>query len=299
MKKLNVVFALLLLFGCSAQEANTEESLESTAPTVIEAAPLQLSDDIVAGIMQSIPSPIETSLLIKETGAAYSVSSLNDPTIVTTYNDSYRQALNLGVYSTDLGFANLYDKNQDVLNFLNSVKTLADKLNIGQFFDYKTIKELASSSGNVEKLLQLTQQNFERINSHLNDQKRENLSILILTGGWTEALYLTTLVHQKTKNKKLKEKIGEQKVALDQILLVLDFYKNKPNFPSLIADLKELQKVYNRVEIKTISTGKPVTKEVNGELVVEDATVSQINITDADVDLITSLTKSIRSKIIK
>ncbi|MCU0449536.1 MAG: hypothetical protein MUC97_06760 [Bernardetiaceae bacterium] len=300
MKKLNLVFALLLLFGCSAQVANTDESRETTeVPTVVETSPVQLSDDIVAGIMQSIPSPIETSLLIKETGAAYSVSNLNDPTIVTTYNDSYRQALNLGVYSTDLGFANLYDKNQDVLNFLNSVKTLADKLNIGQFFDYKTIKELASSSGNVEKLLQLTQQNFERINSHLNDQKRENLSILILTGGWTEALYLTTLVHQKTKNKKLKEKIGEQKVALDQILLVLDFYKNKPNFPSLIADLKELQKVYNRVEIKTISTGKPVTKEVNGELVVEDATVSQINISDADVDLITSLTKSIRSKIIK
>ncbi len=297
MKKLYFVFTLVLLFGCGANEANTRESIDP--PTNEQVEMPQISDDIVANIMQSIPSPIETSLLIKETGAPYNVSTLNDPNVMTAYNDSYRQALNLGVYSTDLGFSNLYDKNQDVLNFLNAVKGLADKLSIGQFFDYKTIKELASSSGNVDKLLQLTQQNFEKINSHLNDQKRENLSILILTGGWTEALYLTTLVHQKTNNKKLKEKIGEQKVALDQILLVLDIYKTKPNFPGLIADLKELQKVYNRVEIKTSSTGKPITKEVNGELVVEDATISQINIKDADVELITSLVKSIRNKIIK
>jgi len=302
MKRLYLLFSLVLMLACGANtpDRNTQQSTndEFTGTSASEFTLPQISDDLVANIMQSIPSPIETSFLIKGIGAPYNVSNLNDPNLVTNYNTNYSQALNLGVYSTDLGFANLYDKNQDVLNYLNAVKKLADNLGIGQYFDYKTIKELASSSGNVEQLLQLTQQNLEKIHNHLNEQKRESLTILILTGGWVEALYLTTLVHQKSNNKELKDRIGEQKIALEQILTILDVYKTKPNFATLIADLKELNKIYSKVQIKT-TVGKPTQKVVNGEIITEDNTVSTVIIQDADVQAITSMVKSIRNKIIK
>jgi hypothetical protein len=96
----------------------------------------------------------------------------------------------------------------------------------------------------------------------------------------------------------LKEKIGEQKIALDQILLVLDIYKTKPNFNGLIADLKELQKIYNRVEIKTI-VKPPIIRDVGGEITIVDQNESQVNIKDADLESISSLLKSIRNKVIK
>jgi hypothetical protein len=288
----------MLACGANTPESNTQQVVNNAPDAASEAALPQISDDLVANIMQSIPSPIETSFLIKAIGAPYNVSNLNDHNLVTNYNTNYSQALNLGVYSTDLGFANLYDKNQDVLNYLNAVKKLADNLGIGQYFDYKTIKELASSSGNVEQLLQLTQQNLEKIHNHLNEQKRESLTILILTGGWVEALYLTTLVNQKANNKELRDRIGEQKIALEQILTILDVYKTKPNFATLIADLKELSKIYSKVQIKT-TVGKPTQKVVNGEIITEDNTVSTIIIQDADVQAITSMVKSIRNKIIK
>jgi hypothetical protein len=184
------------------------------------------------------------------------------------------------------------------LDFLDAVKDLAEKLSIGQFFDYNTIKKLAQSSSNLDSLLRITQQNFEKINVHLQDQKRENLSILILTGGWIEGLYLSSLVYEKTKNPQLREKIGEQKLALEQILLVLDVYKTKPNFSVLIDDLKELQKIYNRVKI-TIQQGEPVMVEKNGELVIEQGTVSTVEIDEKDLESILSLLKSIRNKNIK
>lgn len=300
MKRLYLSFSLVLMLACGANtpESNSQQVVNNAPDAASEAALPQISDDLVANIMQSIPSPIETSFLIKGIGAPYNVSNLNDHNLVTNYNTNYSQALNLGVYSTDLGFANLYDKNQDVLNYLNAVKKLADNLGIGQYFDYKTIKELASSSGNVEQLLQLTQQNLEKIHNHLNEQKRESLTILILTGGWVEALYLTTLVNQKANNKELRDRIGEQKIALEQILTILDVYKTKPNFATLIADLKELNKIYSKVQIKT-TVGKPTQKVVNGEIITEDNTVSTIIIQDADVQAITSMVKSIRNKIIK
>lgn len=300
MKRLYLSFSLVLVLACGANTAdnNKQQAADPLVQAANEPALPQISDDLVANIMQSIPSPIETSFLIKGIGAPYNVSNLNDHNLVSNYNTNYSQALNLGVYSTDLGFANLYDKNQDVLNYLNAVKKLADNLGIGQYFDYKTIKELASTSGNVEQLLQLTQQNLEKIHNHLNEQKRESLTILILTGGWVEALYLTTLVYQKTNNKELRDRIGEQKIALEQILTILDVYKTKPNFANLIADLKELSKIYSKVQIKT-TVGKPTQKVVNGEIITEDNTVSTVIIQDADVQEITSMVRSIRNKIIK
>ena len=160
----------------------------------------------------------------------------------------------------------------------------------------------------------MTQKNFERINGHLQEEKREYQSILILTGGWVEAVYLTTLVHKQTKDQvakggantaksqeklnKLAEKIGEQKLTLEQILLVLDIFKTKPNFGGLITDLKELQKIYARVEIITKNL-PPILKQQGDELIVQDVTESHVNITDQDLEAIASLIQSIRNKIIK
>jgi len=254
--------------------------------------------DDVSNILQSIPSPIEISFLIKETSSQYNGSSLNNPKFVENYTMSHKKALNLGIYSTDLGYANLYEKNQDVINYLDAVRSLANGLNIGQFFDYDAVKKLASSSSNLPELLKQTQQNMDLINKHLKDQNRENMSILILTGGWLEAMYLTTLVYEQTPNAKLKEKIGEQKIAVEQIQKVLDFYKTQPNFEGIAADMKQLSAVYSKITITT-SKGKSLVTESNGTLIYNSDAVSSVQITDKDISLIASLVKGIRGKMVK
>lgn len=261
-------------------------------------------DDIISTILQSIPSPLELSQLIKEVGTDYNLNFLNASTSVNNYNTSYRQALNLGIYSTDLGYCNLYNKNQDILNYLSSVKDLANDLGIGQYFDAETIKKLVGDRNNLEALINTTQQNFEKINTHLREEKREYQSVLLLTGGWVESVYITTLVYKQTKAKggakveKLKEKIGEQKLTLEQLVLVLEIYKSKPSFDGLVADFKELQKVYNRVQIVT-KKGTTTMKVINGEPVAESTDVTTVTMSDADLELIAAQLANIRNKIIK
>ncbi|MDW7690323.1 hypothetical protein R9C00_23830 [Flammeovirgaceae bacterium SG7u.111] len=295
------IFTIAFLLGCGDNNASNEEQgneVKHDKEVVVEELAPQLSDDIINDILQSIPSPLEISLLIKEVGTVYQKSDLNDYNNVSRYNSSFKQALNLGIYGTDLGYANIYNKNQDALSYLNSVQKLAEGISIGQFFDYNTLKQLAESADeNLDELLRTTTANFEKINYHLRQQKREYLSILLLTGGWVEALYLTTMVHDRTKNEVLREKIGEQKIVLDRILLVLDVYKDRRDFPELINDLKELQKIYDQIEIETVY-GQPTMVEKDGMLVVVDNTKSVVKITDRDIDSITSLLKSIRRKII-
>jgi hypothetical protein len=311
MKKLYLAaFTVALLLGCGDNNAEESKTSVANVATTDKAANTELtadqvgklSDDIINDIIQSIPSPLEISMLLKETGIPYTKADLNPHTSVSNYNTNSKQALNLGVYSTDLGYANIYGKNQDALNYLNSVKTLADALSIGQFFDYNTLKKLAESANNLDSLITTTTTNFEKINYHLREQKRENLSILILTGGWVEASYLTTLVYERKNSPLLKEKIGEQKIVLDQILLVLDVYKTKPDFPELITQLRSLKNVYDQIEIKqqdVVSNGKATSNNSTSDnLVFEDDQETVINITDADIKAISALLKSIRAKII-
>ena len=265
-------------------------------PKAAAPAPVQDDEDIIAIIIKSIPSPLEISTLLREVESSYNKADLNDHKKVGGYTSSFQKAINLGIYSTDLGFANIYGKNQDALNYLSSVRDLAEGLSVDQFFDYEAIRELTQAANNLEKLLQITQRNFEEINDHLKSQKREHLSVLMLTGGFIEAVHLMTQAHARNADEKLRERIGEQKLVLERIMLLMDVYRNKPQFEGLIRDMNELSKVYENVEIEIEYLGTE-TKIVDGVPTVIDNTRSTVIITNNDITRISSLLTSIRKKL--
>jgi hypothetical protein len=258
------------------------------------------SDDLINQIIKSIPSPLEITVLMKEKKIVYKKTNLNSTDNVSRYVTSFKQALNLGVYSTDLGYANIYGKTQDALSYLKVVNTLAENLTIGDYFDYETLKALAESTdeNNLAQLIQTTTTNFEKISNHLREQRRESISILLLTGGWIEATYLTVLIHQSNPSPELREKIGEQKLVLERLLLVLNVYKDKPGFSSLIEDMYKLQEVYDDIEIETIE-GPTTVRQVGENVIIEDSTVSNVIMTDEHVSRITSIITSLRNSIIQ
>ncbi|AZQ62587.1 hypothetical protein EI427_10165 [Flammeovirga pectinis] len=297
-KYLNTLAASVLL--ASSVSMASELPKDKVKLSTEEAQPTKVTQEVlpVTEVLESIPSPLEISVLIKENGTIYNKGDMNAPDAVSRYNTTFQKAINLGIYGTDLGFANIYGKNQDAITYLNSVRDLADGLGIGAFFDYETIKELAESSNRLDELIQQTTLNFEKINNNLRERKRENVSVLILAGGWIEAVYLTTVVNSREPNDLLKDKIGDQKIVLDQLLLVLDIYKSSAGFEDIINDLTALQEVYDEIEIEVI-VGEPTMEEIDGVLVVTDGTRSVVHVTDSDIQKITSLLKSIRNKVIK
>jgi hypothetical protein len=258
-----------------------------------------MSDEVIGDILQSIPQPLEISVALKESGKKYNSGYLNSPDNTSKYNSNYKRAVNLGVYGTDLGYTNIYEQNQDGVKYMASIKELADGLNIGQFFDIETIGRLATNSKNLDSLLLITTQNFNSINSYLQTQSRSNLSVLFLTGGWLEALHITCEVSATNpENKELREIIGEQKIILENIILLLSFYKESdPNMASLLTDMEELKKAYDKVKI-TYTYKESTFEVVDGVMVIKDNSTSTIDITTEDIATIRTLTTGIRNKII-
>ena len=298
MRKL--IFGSLIIFVAACGSGNKPDEqafLETLDSTAVEGP--EISEEVISSVLQQIPSPLEISVLLKESGTEYNKTLLNSSDNLSKYNSNYQKALNLGIYGTDLGYTNIYEQNQDGLDYMGAIKELADGLSIGQFFDIETIGRLATNSSNLDSLLLITTQNFNSINSYLQEQSRANLSVLLLTGGWIEAMHITCQVSaQDPGNKDLQETIGSQKIILENILLLLSFYKEvDQNMALLLSDFEELQKEYDSIEI--VTTYKESTFEiVDGVMVIKDNSTSEVKISDENISNIKNLIGEIRNKII-
>jgi hypothetical protein len=288
---------LMLFMACSPGNKTDEQAfLDGLDTTNIQGTVI---NGEIGDILQRIPSPLEISVLLKESGKRYNASLLNSPDNLSRYNSNFKRALNLGIYGTDLGYTNIYEQSQDGVKYMSTIKDLADELNIGQFFEMETIGRLASNSNNLDSLLLITTQNFNTINFYLQEQRRSNLSVLLLTGGWLEALHITCEVARANpENKQLHETIGEQKIILENIMLLLSFYKESDrNMAMLLADMEGLKRSFEKVIITSVY--KQSTFEiVDGVMVIKDNSSSTIDITPADIENIRSTTRDIRTKII-
>ncbi|WP_051296290.1 hypothetical protein [Eisenibacter elegans] len=196
-------------------------------------------EELLEMIIQSMPSPVEISVLIKEIGIEYNGAMLSSVSNLGSYSSGYKQALNLGVYSTDLGYTTIYKK-PDALQYLNCVKSLANTLKVGEYINFEAIQRLALSN-DLNLLLSETSDSFSKINGHLRENKQSDLAILMLVGGWLETVYLTARVAEKNQNELLNIKIAEQKFVLDQLMTVIEEYGNKEGLKEIVADLKRLQ----------------------------------------------------------
>jgi hypothetical protein len=290
-----VVTAILIACGSGKKtdEAAFQASLDSAKNEDTE-----IDDELIEGILQGIPSPIEISVLLKHSGRKYDQTMLNSPDNLPKYVNNYKMALNLGVYGTDLGYTNIYEQNQDGIKYLEPIEQLAEGLNIGQFFEIETIGRLAANSKNLDSLLLLTTKNFNDINLYLSSQSRSNLSVLLLTGGWLEAMHITCQLSQKDpSNKVLQDTIGEQQIILEQIILLLKFYESDQNMASLLKDMNNLRAAFEKIKITTVYKA-PTSEVVNGVVMVKDNSTTTVEITPEDVTNIRNITSEIRNKII-
>ena len=296
----NFVLALSLaacVMAFSGSKKPDDDKFMSSLDSAAQSPSLVIDEQAIASILEQIPSPLETSVLLKQSGTKYNESILNSPSNESKYNTNFKKALNLGIYGTDLGYTNIYEQKMAGIKYLSSIKSLADDLGIGQYFDMETIGKLAANSRNLDSLLLITTQNFNSINKYLQGENKSNLSVLLLVGGWLEAMEITCQVAVADKtNAQLKETIGAQKIVLEQLALLLSFYEGEAQMADLSNDLKNLKVLFDAIEI-TYTYKESTMEIVNGVAVIKDNSTTTIDITDSDVQNIQKNIAAIRTKI--
>lgn len=294
-----IVFGLALLAGvnfitsCSSCSSSKVDELDEI-PDSVANAPLQLSENVVNDMIQNISSPVEMANSIKNSGAGFSEKVLNPADNMKNYNSSFKRALNLGVYSADLGYINTFNKSSVVVQYLLAVKELADGINVGQFLDFQTLKRLATNSTNLDSLKQMSVTSFNKMDRYLREQKRANTSTAIIAGAWIEGVNITCDVVEQTSDADLTNRLAEQKEIVKILLVVLDnFAKADKNFQALCEKIHSVNEAYENVRI-TYEFGEPVTKEVDGMLVIEQNEIPHYEFTPDKETVIKDIISKVR-----
>lgn len=294
---LALVCTALFQFNCSGCGDNSGDNETAFIPDDdAGSSNANYNSEAMNEVIASFSSPVEMAAVIEDAGVPFSNKYLLDPDKAKEYSTLFKKSLGLGMLSVDLGYLNVYQKTSQILAYLVAVKGLTEDLKLGQFFDFATLKRLATSDDNIDTLQFMCTQSYRNMDAHLRDNQRSNLSALLVTGVWTESLYLLTQLEKEIKEKDgkysedLKDVIGQQKSVLGNLLPILRMFKDRDqNFDELVQNLEELKDVLDVVNISV---------QVEN---ADDGSVSEysvVQISDEELNEIIIAAEKIRNKII-
>jgi hypothetical protein len=217
----------------------------------------------VQDVINNLPSPSEIPYLLQATGAEFNQSLLNDRNKVDKYSTlSDKAALNLGVYTTDIGYLSSYEKTQEAIDYLNSAKKLADNLGVIGTFDLDVLQRFEKNIANKDSLANILNSATRSSEKYLKDNSRNKLAALLLTGSFVEGLYISTgliksypkdLLPEDSRNlvlTPLMRVILEQEKSVDELVKMLSGIDQAEPIGSLMKDLTALQGSYQALNIE-------------------------------------------------
>lgn len=300
MAKIRLLFVVIpVLFTACQMSRDSGPGTEFEIPdSVIHAKTLEISEEVMEGIISNVSSIVEVSSLIRDLDVPYSNSYLANTANLDNYNTNFRRAFMLGVYGADLGYLNMYNRTTAVLDYLTSIRRLSDGLSVGQFFDFSTLRRLVSSQHSLDSLMFISMQSFNRMDNYLREEQRAHLSAAMVAGIWIEGLYLLTQVAITFPGEELFERIGEQKIILNDLIIILNNYgRVHPEFAEISSELEKIKQIFDEVSI-TYERGEPEAIERDGMLMIIQNERSIVNISTEQVNDLTKTTEIIRNKLI-
>lgn len=244
----------------------------------------------------TLPSPYQATYSIKNNEIEFQKSLLNPVNNVSNYTTNFQQALNIGIYGTDLGYLNIYDQIPDVISYFTVIKKLSRELGLENTLQIEILDRIEKNINNKDSLLQLITGTFRHFDYYLKVNNRKDIGVLIITGGWIESIYILSQSAIESKDRQIINRLGEQKHPLDNLIEILSpyYYKSK-DFAELIDVLVDLAYEFDGI----IYSYTYIESEVNeAEKLTIINSKSNVIISEYHLKTIANKIASVRNKII-
>jgi hypothetical protein len=242
-------------------------------------------------IFHNIPSPMETAGLLKKAGAEYDKDILNDVKNVDNYTSASKQALNLGIYGADLSYASVFNNTQESMLYTACAQNLAKRLDVASAFGQETVDRMEANRNDRDSLLNIISETYWSVDGYLKENKRDNVSALMIAGGWVEGLYIATQVCKQHDTPELRQRIGDQQKPLGQLIELMATYStDDAAVASVKADLDALAQLFAAEGASSAST---VTHD-NGVAVIGGGS-PPATVNDEQLKALTAKTTTVRN----
>jgi hypothetical protein len=273
--------AMLVLFllsgGCSCDRDKPENQENDKVPFFGEiSGPVSR----VKQVFYSMPSPLETAMLLRTSGAGFNEELLNPADNVGKYMTGKSMALNLGIYLANLSYASLYDQTQTCMRYMSASKQLADNLGILDAVDSHTIEKLEGNINNRDIIIDIVSETFMNSSSFLQENAREPFAAIMLAGSWVEGLYLALSLVDETEldDSPLAKRIIDKKLSMEILMLMLGENSHNNDVAEILVEMEKIETVFRLMEIQ--SSAIEVTTDPSDQVaLLRSTTTGGMNIT--------------------
>lgn len=291
-----LLISAFFLASCGGGQQTEETSEDTEASAEFDEA----KTEVISGINQVIkdlPPPSEVPYLLMATGSDYDPDLVNPLDKLDSYTSpASKAALNLGVYTTDVGYLASYEKAQPSLEYVSACQKLAESLGIASAMDIELIGRFERNLNNKDSLKILVDEVLARTGERLDAMDRLSVAGLVLGGTYIEGLYIsTTLIENYPDDlpdetstlilEPLIKIVIDQGQSLDDLIKVMDDLGENEDISALKSDLKAINQIYDS-ELAEVS--KQIS-ENTGDLVLEREVLASL----------TDKVQEIRSKIVQ
>lgn len=246
----------LLLVACGGPENTTGTTGADTL--AVDTTPKETELLNVGGKLFSIPSPVQIALAMRKAGLKYQKDLTTPLDKGESVVGKVGQSAVLGMYGADMAYVTVHKDGQRAMATMQAIEKLGGKLELTNSFDRSLLDRFKDNLGSEDSLLQFSGTAFRAADQYLKDNKRDDVSALVLAGGWVESLYLTVSDPAAAKDQTMVNRIGEQKNSLNALVSLLEASDKEKAATALITSMKELQILFAGVS-NTYTFQEPVT----------------------------------------
>jgi hypothetical protein len=259
-----IMSVIAMLTNCASDKEKSKDTDEVVTIDSLEIDEKLIQDvKTVKEIFYSLPSPLETAMILKQAGAKYNEELLNPTENVSKYVTNKSMALNLGIYTTDLSYASLFDQTQATINYMDASKRMAEGLGILNVIDEEIIERLEANINNRDIIMDIISETIMNSSSFFEENDRQAMSTIVLVGGWVEGLYIATNLvtpDSDLENNELVKRIVDQKLTLSTVVTLLEENDDNEDIKTIMTHVDEIKRIYDKIEISS-SAIEPVTDE--------------------------------------
>lgn len=236
-----VALACSVVFACGCGNQNSPVAAESDS----------ISSKLLANSTNaffSMPSPLETALLLKDLGVKVETKELHSLRRAKDYLESKQRALNLGVYAVDFCFASIHDQSQLTLNYADVINTMLKQLGIVTDLGKQQIDSLQLNISNKTYVKAFISEHVLRHIADLSDE-RKVLGGYTALGGFVEGLYLllSSASKQVVLTQEFKQAVADQRLILDNISAFVA-QLDKAEISQVSDELSRLKSTFDKIK---------------------------------------------------
>lgn len=203
----------------------------------------------VSNFVYPLPASHEVTDMLNRIGIPYMLGTSNSVENVNKYFTAKSKAYNIGVYGSDLSYANTYQMTQETMLYLEAITQLGNDLGISSIYNEDLLSGIEENINNKDTLVEIITTTVYDTYDFLNKNGKGDLALLMVAGGWIEAMYLTTNVSANVANNpEIVSIIYAQKTSLGNLMEILNNRSEEANIQELIENFAPVIEAYAKVK---------------------------------------------------